>query len=134
MAVHMSGHSVSSTSVELTHGPSGLKIKTTAPVDNGGDGSSFSPTDLCAASLAACATTIMMMAAQRQNVFVEIDFTLEKNMAAAPRRIAKLNVRYVLKTACSDEDFEKIVAAGKTCPVRTTFGANVEVDEVYERG
>ena len=134
MAVQMSGRSLNFTSVELTHGPSGLKIKTTAPLDNGGDGTSFSPTDLCAASLGACATTIMMIYAQRQNIPLEIEFSVEKNMAAAPRRISKIALRYVLKTQCSEEDFQKIVNAGQTCPVRKTLGEHVEVDEHYRRG
>ena len=59
MAVVIQGRTTGPTSTELTHGPSASVIRTAAPKDNGGDGSAFSPTDLCAASLGACATTIM---------------------------------------------------------------------------
>ncbi|WP_245872608.1 hypothetical protein [Avibacterium endocarditidis] len=44
---------------DLIHLQSGDKISTDAPVDNNGKGEAFSPTDLLAASLAACAMTIM---------------------------------------------------------------------------
>ncbi len=51
MAVNISGKYVGDLKIELTHGPSGTQLRTAAPVDNQGDGSSFSPTDLVAAAL-----------------------------------------------------------------------------------
>ena len=51
MAVEITGKYIGHLKTELTHGPSGTVIRTAAPVDNQGDGSSFSPTDLAAASL-----------------------------------------------------------------------------------
>src|SRR5512146_2487108 len=51
MAVRMEGRYLGELKVRLHHGPSGTEIMTVAPVDNHGDGSSFSPTDLCAVSL-----------------------------------------------------------------------------------
>ncbi|MES2614910.1 MAG: OsmC family protein [Bdellovibrionota bacterium] len=135
MAVQYSGKLVGTNSTEMTHGPSGSVIKTTAPVDNGGDGSTFSPTDLCAASLGACATTIMGMYIAKNNIPVEgIRFELEKEMSTnAPRRIAKLTVHFHIKTKCSEEDFKRIVNAGKTCPVGHSLSKDVEVVEHYLR-
>ncbi len=133
MSVTMRGRSTGPTTVELSH-PSGAVIRTTAPVDNGGDGSSFSPTDLCAVSLGACATTIMGMFAANHGIALEgIEFSIAKDMAGPPRRIGKLTVTYSLRGAFSDSDFRKLVAAGKACPVRLTLGDNVELVEEYER-
>lgn len=133
MSVIMRGRSTSPTTVELNH-ESGCVVLTTAPKDNGGDGSSFSPTDLCAVSLGACATTIMSMFARDKSIPLEcIDFELTKEMAAAPRRIGKIVVTFHIKSACSDIDFKKLVAAGKTCPVRQTLGNTVEIEERYLR-
>ena len=133
MSVVMSGRSTGPTTVELRH-ESGAIIKTTAPKDNGGDGSSFSPTDLCAASLGACGATIMGMFAANHGIALEgIEFELRKEMAPAPRKIARIEVAFRLRGPFSDLDFRKIVAAGKACPVRLTLDGNVEIVDSYER-
>jgi len=81
MGVAMRGKSTGRTTVELVH-ESGAVIKTTAPKDNVGDGSGFSPTDLCAASLGACGTTIMSMFAADKGIPLDgIEFGLVKEMS-----------------------------------------------------
>ena len=50
MAVEVSGKYLGDLTCEVTHGPSGNVIQTTAPVDHGGEGTSFAPTDLCASA------------------------------------------------------------------------------------
>ena len=99
MSVHISGRLTSPTATELVHGPSGAVIGTVAPKDNGGDGSRFSPTDLCTASLAACVCTTMSLVATRSGIPLDgVEFTIEKHMTAEPpRRIAKLVARYRIR-------------------------------------
>jgi putative redox protein len=133
MSVIMSGRSAGPTTIELRH-ESGALIATTAPKDNGGDGSSFSPTDLCAASLGACGATIMGMFAANHGIALEgIEFELRKEMASSPRKIARIEVAFRLRGPISDVDFKKLVAAGKACPVRLTLDGNVEIVDSYER-
>jgi uncharacterized OsmC-like protein len=133
MGVVIKGHSTGSTTVELVH-ESGAAIKTTAPKDNGGDGSSFSPTDLCAASLGACCSTIMTMFAANHGIpLAGVEFELVKEMSPPPRKIARIVITFKLSGAMSEVEFRKVVAAGKTCPVRLTLGANVDIVESYER-
>lgn len=133
MSVTMKGRTTGATTVELTH-ESGASIRTTAPKDNGGDGSSFSPTDLCSASLGACGATIMSMFCANKGIPLQgIEFEVTKEMTPPPRKIGKLTVTFRIATECGDADFNKIVAAGKTCPVRLTLGSNVEIDERYLR-
>ena len=118
----------------LVHGPSGATLKTTPPQDNGGDGSAFSPTDLCAASLGACGASTAALFARRAGIPLErIAFEVVKEMTAAPRKIGKLTVVYRIKTSGTDEDYKKLLAAIRTCPVRRSLEPNVEIDEQYER-
>ncbi len=134
MSVKITGRLLESSTIELRHGPSGTVIRTAPPVDNGGDGSSFSPTDLCAASLGSCAATILSLFATRARIPVEeVTFEVEKIMNATPRRLGRLNVRFQIKTSCSEFDFERLVAAARSCPVRLSLGVDVEVVETYER-
>ena len=63
-----------------------------------------------------------------------IDFSVEKHMTSEPpRRIAKLVARFRIHTPCREEDFAKLVNAGKTCPVRRSLHPDVSVEETYER-
>src|SRR5690606_12104649 len=59
MGVVISGSYRGKKRVELTHEQSGSTIVTDAPLDNNGEGQSFSPTDLCASSLGSCILTVM---------------------------------------------------------------------------
>ena len=135
MSVSISGRLSSPTGTGLKHGPSGALLDTTAPKDNGGDGSRFSPTDLCAASLGACAATTLSLYATRHGIpLTDVAFEIEKHMTQEPpRRIAKLVARYRVFSTCGDEDFEKLVNAGKTCPVRRSLHPDIVVEEAWER-
>ena len=134
MSVRITGHLLSPTTTCLTH-ESSSTISTMAPKDNGGDGSTFSPTDLCAASFASCAATTIGLFANRSGIPLErIDFSVEKHMTSEPpRRLARLVARFRIHTPCGEEDFVKLVNAGKTCPVRRSLHPDVSVEETYER-
>jgi putative redox protein len=136
MSVFMSGRLTSPTSTELRHGPSGAVLETTAPKDNGGDGSRFSPTDLCTASAASCAATTVSLYATRNGIpLTGIGFEIEKHMTAElPRRIAKLVARFRIASPCGDEDFKKLVNVGRNCPVFRSLHPDVLVEDVWERG
>jgi uncharacterized OsmC-like protein len=133
MGVTMQGRSLSPTAVELLH-PSGTVFRTAAPLDNGGDGSSFSPTDLCTVSLGACGTTIMSMFAANHGIpLAGIGFTITKEMVGPPRKIGRIILSYRLAGSLTEDEFRRVVAAGKACPVRLTLGDAVEIVEEYLR-
>jgi len=135
MSVLITGKLVSPTSTDLDHDPSHARLLTQAPKDNGGDGSSFSPTDLCAASLAACAATTLSLYATRAGIpLTGVSFSVEKHMTAEPpRRIARLVTHYTIDSPCPEEDYRKLVNAAKTCPVRRSLHPDVVIEETFRR-
>ena len=135
MSVLITGKLVSPTATELDHAPSHARVPTQAPKDNGGDGSAFSPTDLCAASLGSCAATTLSLYATRSGIpLTGVAFSVEKHMTAEPpRRIARLVLKLTIDSPCGDEDYGKLVNAAKTCPVRRSLHPDVVVDETYVR-
>lgn len=129
MAVQMSGRYLGKLGVELEHGPSGAKIRTAAPVDNNGDGSSFSPTDLCAAALGACMLTIMAMVAERDGIdLTTCSFQVEKHMATDPRRIGRIPVTFQMPAGLSGDQRKKLERAAHTCPVHYSLAEGIEKD------
>ena len=127
MAVNISGSYIGDLKVELTHEPSGAQIKTSAPVDNQGDGSSFSPTDLVASALGACMVTLMGIAAKKDNINLEgLHFSLEKHMASDPRRIGAVPIRVHMPAGLSPQQRKKLEGAALTCPVHRSLPGELE--------
>lgn len=134
MIVRTSGETTGKTTTRVVHEDSGSVIETMAPRDNGGEGLLFSPTDLCATSLGACGATIMNMFAHNTGIPVrKIAYTVAKEMSADPRRIGRLVVRYEIHTDCSDKDFQKLINAGRTCPLRHSIHPDIALEESYVR-
>jgi uncharacterized OsmC-like protein len=135
MAVEITGRYVGNLKVEMTHGPSGAVIRTAAPVDNQGDGSSFSPTDLASASLGACMLTLIGIVGQRDGLdLTGLSFRLEKHMASNPRRIGAIPVTIQMPAGLTPEQRKKLETAALTCPVHKSLSEEVEkpVRFVYE--
>lgn len=116
---------------EATHRPSGTKLVTDAPVDNGGRGEAFSPTDLCATSLGACLVTTMALVAQRHGIeLAGTTVHVVKEMVADPRRrIGALRtiVTFPAGLTVADGDRALLEAAARACPVTQSLGPLVEV-------
>ncbi|HYH78178.1 MAG TPA: OsmC family protein [Longimicrobium sp.] len=136
MAVEISGRYTGDLKMELRHGPSGQPLTTAAPRDNMGDGSSYSPTDLLAASLGSCMVTTMAIVARREGIpFDRAEFVLEKHMTAAPpRRVDALPVTIRLSASLEPEQREKLEAAARGCPVHHSLLPEIQRDVrfIYE--
>lgn len=118
---------------KCTHFQSGTVIFTDAPLDNNGKGESFSPTDLVATAYASCMITIMGIYSEQHGVkFVYAKAQITKVMEASPRRIGKIIIEMDLsKNNWTKEEFEKVVRAGKACPVAKTVSENVEIEFTF---
>ena len=113
-----------------THGPSGSKIETDAPVDNCGKGERFSPTDLAASSLGLCMVTIMGIYAEKNGVDLgrTTARVLKEMTAEPPRRIAKLTVEIAVPLSADHPRREAIERAAMSCPVFLSLHPEIEKD------
>ncbi len=122
-------------STEAVHLRSGKAIDTDAPVDNNGKGEAFSPTDLAATSLGACAITVMSIAAEKAgHEFKGSEISITKVMSAdSPRRISKVIAEFQLKSepALSREEQERYERVGRTCPVALSLHPDIEQEMVF---
>ncbi|HXO19619.1 MAG TPA: OsmC family protein [Thermoanaerobaculia bacterium] len=135
MAVEITGRYTGNLKMELRHGPSGTTLKTAAPVDNKGDGSSFSPTDLVAAALGSCMVTTMAIVAEREGIdFSTASFRIEKHMANDPRRVGALPITIRMPPGLTPDQRTKLERAAHTCPVGRSLRPELEGDVkfVYE--
>lgn len=109
--------------VRAVHSSSGAEIITDAPVDNQGQGRSFSPTDLAAASMATCMITILGIQAKS----IPLDLTglkveIEKHMTKTPpRRIAQLDIKMMMPAGIPEELRPRLIRAAEACPVKQSI-------------
>ena len=110
---------------KAVHGPSGQILSTDAPVDNGGRGSTFSPTDLVATALGACVLTVMGIAAGRRGLdLAGSRVHVVKEMTADPvRRISRLAVSVTVPPGrvSSEDDRAVLRRTAELCPVKQSL-------------
>jgi uncharacterized OsmC-like protein len=110
------------------HQRSGVEIITDAPPDNQGKGEAFSPTDLCATSLACCMMTIMGISARNRNIAIEgTRAEVNKIMASDPRRISRIEIRMIMPPHPFTPEEKKVLEiAARTCPVALSLHPDIE--------
>lgn len=129
MAVEISGRYTGKLKTEMIHGPSGAVLRTVPPVDNQGDGSQFSPTDLVAAALGSCMVSTMAILAERDGIDIAgVTFDVEKHMHPEPRRIGKLPVVIHMPAHLTSTERTKLERAALTCPVHRSLLPEIEKD------
>ncbi len=114
--------------VECEHVQSGMKLITDAPTDNRGKGESFSPTDLCVTSLAACMMTAMGLFAEAIGVDVSgTEVSVVKKMEADPlRRIGVVDLVFFMpEREYSDKHKIAMERAARACAVHRSLSENV---------
>lgn len=114
-----------------THLASGSLFETDAPTDNHGLGQRFSPTDLTATSLATCMVTVMGIKARSMDFDLDgLRVNVTKSMAASPRRIARIDLRFEVPATLLElppKTIETLKKIGDTCPVRLSLHPDIEV-------
>lgn len=121
MGVSMSVQ-ISGLECQLLHEPSGGRIRTVPPQDNGGDGSTFSPTDLVGAALAACALSTLALVARREGLhFGDATARVVKEMVGPPRRIGALTVELTMPRGTPVAQRARLEEIARGCPVARTL-------------
>lgn len=137
MAVEIQAIYTGQLGCKATHGPSGNTLVTDAPVDNGGKGESFSPTDLVATALGTCVLTIVGLVSGRHKLdLTGTKVTVTKEMVQQPvRRIGGLRtVVTVPANAVTDQSMrDRLEAAARKCPVHQSLHPDIDapIEFVY---
>lgn len=129
MAVRFSGEYLGDLRTTVKHESSGAALITDAPVDNGGQGRSFSPTDLLGVSLVSCIATLVGLAATKNGWRLpKFAFEASKEMQANPRRVKRIAIQVDLPSELSQEQRAVLIEAGEGCPVAHSLHPDVEVE------
>ncbi len=113
---------------KVTHDPSGAVMRTVPPKDNGGDGSSFSPTDMMGAALAACALSTMALIAPKEGLtFGEATARVEKEMVGPPRRIGSLAIVITMPPGTKPEQRARFEEIARNCPVAKSLHPELQM-------
>ncbi|MFZ5444698.1 MAG: OsmC family protein [Myxococcota bacterium] len=116
----------------LTHEPSGTELRTVPPKDNGGDGSSFSPTDLVGAALASCALSTMALVAGREGLtFSRASARVVKEMVGPPRRIGSLALEITMPPQTKPEERARLEEIARGCPVARSLHGDVQIPMTF---
>jgi putative redox protein len=110
------------------HGPSKHSLKTDAPTDNGGEGGSFSPTDLVATAFGTCVATILGLQAKKSGLdLTGMRIEVTKEMTPSnPRRIARLSTVVRLPIAISADPGRALEQSVASCPVGRSLHPEIE--------
>lgn len=114
---------------QAQHEPSQAFLETDAPKDNQGRGASFSPTDLMATALGTCILTTMAIYAEQHGIDLrQSRISVEKEMAANPRRIASLKTVIDLPKNLNSDVRARLEEIAHNCPVKKSLHPDVQTD------
>jgi putative redox protein len=118
-----------------THLKSNNSFETDAPTDNQGKGERFSPTDLMATSLGACAMTIMGIKARDLGLALEgTKVEVEKIMKADPRRVGGINLTFHFPDSVKADEKQRLIIerCAHTCPVFYSIHPDIELNISFQ--
>ncbi|MBL4709989.1 MAG: OsmC family protein [Flavobacteriales bacterium] len=133
MSVKIKGKYVGGLRCQLNHEPSSNTINTDAPLDNQGQGETFSPTDLVAAALGSCMLTIIAIKAKARKIEInQPKLSIEKHMNSAPRKIERVKITIEFDTVLSEENRKYLEAEAKKCPVALSLNAELTQEVIFK--
>lgn len=133
MGVKISGKFLGGLNTKMTHLLSNESIITDPPLDNGGEGKSFSPTDLLATAAGSCVMTIMAIYAKKHNInLAGMSCDVEKHMSKVPpRRISQIDIDIYMPKSIPLAQRDTLESVGNSCPVLLSLGPDIVVRKQY---
>lgn len=115
--------------VKAVHQLSGAEMNTAAPLDNKGDGSSFSPTDMLATATCTCMLTLMGIHANKHSIDISgTRASVEKHMTNNPRRVEKLVIDVHIPHDIDQNGRQILYDAAINCPVAKSIHPDLEIN------
>ena len=117
---------------EVIHSATDSKIITDAPLDNKGEGRTFSPTDLLAVSVGSCMVTTMGIAADQFGIELgKVTCSVKKEMNLKPRRVAKLKMVINFHDEVPEEHRRNLELSALNCPAHKSLSSNVKQETEF---
>ena len=133
MGVKISGKYIGGLAMAMTHDLSQTSLITDPPLDNGGEGKGFSPTDLVATALGSCMMSVMCIQAKKDKIdLTGMQCAVEKHMSAdLPRRIVQLDIVISMPKSLQEADRKRLEHIGNTCPVIQSLHTDIKLNKNY---
>lgn len=133
MGVKITGRFLGGLNTSMTHELSQVKIETDPPLDNGGEGKSFSPTDLLATAAGSCVMTIMAIYAKKNGINLSgMTCDVEKHMALTPpRRVSALDINVYMPSSLTMDQRRILEEVGNSCPVLLSLSPELQLNKKY---
>ena len=120
---------------KIKHELADSEIITDLPPEYGGDGQSFSSTDLVSAALGSCTMTTLESILEREGFDPKkIKILVTKTLSQSPKMIGGIKLEIYYPEKLSDLLLKKLQNATKTCPVKRSLNTQIPIDTVFITG
>ncbi len=112
----------------IIHQYSNTTIQTDGPFEWGGQGRTFSPTDLVAAALGSCILSILEPVFERNGYdSKEINLSVLKELSKKPYRIKSISISISYSKELEESFKQKALKVVEACPVKKALNSDVDV-------
>ena len=112
---------------ELSH-----QVRTTAPQKFGGEGNTYSPTDLLGAALASCITTVMAIYANRHGADLTGTTVQVEKVLSPTGDIIGLPATVKLPSSLDEKVRQGLETTAKAYPVHASLNPNINAPMTFE--
>jgi uncharacterized OsmC-like protein len=122
----------SSERCHIKHELAGSEIETDLPPEYGGQGRSFSSTDLVSVALGTCTITSIGRILEREGfdpTLLRIE--ISKELSQSHKMIKAIKLKVIHPKTFSDELIKKLRKATNSCPVKRSLNSTIQVEIEY---